>query len=248
VERVFVVDSIADEFEQRFLEKAREIRLGEGDSEMGSLTFPRQLEIVERHVNDAVQKGATVLNGGPDAGIKNENGTLWYAPTVLGNVNTDMDVVREESFGPIVTITRVQDEEEAIRRVNEEGVNLTASVWTKSRKRANKVLSSVRAGAMASNDHGVLPGMAWAPWGGAGESGFGRLNGTLGVQEFAIPTHVAHSVAPTMKKLHWYPNDEGQEKVLRAIAKIVGERHMSDKLPAVKTVLGGLSKVMRSRL
>lgn len=248
VERVFVVDAVADEFEQRFLEKARQVRLGEGDSEMGSLTFPRQLEIVERHVADAIEKGATVLNGGPDAGIKNENGTLWYAPTVLCNVNTDMDVVKEESFGPIVTITRVRDEEEAIRRANEEGVNLTASVWTKDRKRANRVLGRVRAGAMASNDHGVLPGMAWAPWGGAGESGFGRLNGILGVQEFAIPTHVAHSVAPKMKKLHWYPNDGAQEKVLRGIARVVGERKLPAKLPGVKSVLGGLSKAMKSRL
>lgn len=247
VERVFVVDSVADEFERSFLEKAKRIRLGEGEAEMGSLTFPRQLEIVERHVKDAVDKGATVLNGGPDAGIHNENGTLWYAPTVLGNVNEDMDVVKEESFGPIVTITRVRDEDEAVRRVNEEGVNLTASVWTKDRKRASRLLGSVRAGAMGINDHGVLPGMAWAPWGGAGDSGFGRLNGVLGVQEFAIPTHIARSISPGMKKLHWYPNDASQENVLRGITAILGSRTTGEKLSGVKRVLGGVAKALKSR-
>jgi acyl-CoA reductase-like NAD-dependent aldehyde dehydrogenase len=248
VERVFVVDSVADEFEKRFLEKAQKVRLGEGDIQMGSLTFGKQLEIVERQVKDAVAKGASVLVGGPDAGIKNENGTLWYAPTVLTNVNADMDVVKEESFGPVVTITRVRDEDEAVRRVNEEGANLTASVWTSDRKRASRVLGGIRAGAMSSNDHGVLPGMAWAPWGGAGESGFGRLNGPLGVQEFSIATHVAHSLMPHMKKLHWYPNDEAQEMGLRAVAKVVGSRDIGSKLAGVKEVLGGMGKALKSRL
>jgi succinate-semialdehyde dehydrogenase/glutarate-semialdehyde dehydrogenase len=248
VERIFVVDSVADEFEERFLEKARRVRLGEGDIQMGSLTFARQLEIVERQVDDAVKKGASLLVGGPDAGIENVDGTLWYAPTVLSNVTEEMDVVKEESFGPVVTITRVRDEDEAIRRVNEEAPNLTASVWTTSRKRANRVLGDVRAGSMGSNDHGVLPGMAWAPWGGAGESGFGRLNGFLGVQEFAIPTHIAHSLTPRMKKLHWYPNDEAQESALRGITAAVGARDVGAKVAGVKAVLSGLGKAAKSRL
>ena len=248
VERVFVADSIADEFEERFLEKAGRVRLGEGDAEMGSLTFPRQLEVVERHVEDAVKKGARLLQGGPDAGIKNVNGTLWYAPTVLTDVTDEMDVVKEESFGPVVTITRVHDEEEAVRRVNEEGVNLTASVWTKSRKRADSLLSRLHAGAMGSNDHGVLPGMAWAPWGGAGESGFGRLNGIVGIREMTVPTHVAHSLNPKMKKLHWYPYNEDQTKVLKGIGAVLGGRTIGTKIDGVKDVLGHLAKTMKSRL
>lgn len=248
VERVFVSERVADDFESRLLDKVQHIRLGEGDSEMGTLTFPRQLEIVERHVKDAVEKGARVLAGGPDAGVKNVNGTLWFAPTVLADVTDEMDVVKEESFGPVLTITRVQDDQEAVRRVNEEGVNLTASVWTKDRKKADRLLHQVRAGAMGSNDHGVLPGMAWAPWGGAGESGFGRLNGIVGIREMAIPTHVAHSLTPGMKKLHWYPYDDAQATVIKGIAAVLGARSTQQKLDGVKDVLSHLGKAMKSRL
>ncbi len=248
VERVFVVDSIADEFERRFTEKAGNVRLGEGEAEMGSLTFPRQLEIVQRHVTDAVKKGARVLSGGPDAGIKNANGSLWFAPTVLTDVTGEMDVVKEESFGPVVTITRVPDEDDAIRRANEEGVNLTASVWTKNRGRADQLLSRLRAGAMGSNDHGVLPGMGWAPWGGAGESGFGRLNGEIGIREMAIPTHVAHSLSPKMKKLYWYPYDREQATVLRGIAALLGSPDRGAKVAGIGQVLRHIGKAMKSRL
>ena len=247
VERVFVADSVADEFEQRFIEKVGRVRLGEGEAEMGSLTFPRQLEIVERHVDDAVKKGARVLAGGPEAGIKNVKGTLWYAPTVLTNVNEEMDVVKEESFGPIVTITRVRDEDEAVRRANEEGINLTASVWTKDRKKADSLLSRLRAGSMGSNDHGVLPGMAWAPWGGAGESGFGRLNGIVGIREMTIPTHVAHSLSPKLKKLHWYPYNDEQAVVVKGIARILGTPGLANKAAGARDVLQHLGKTMKSR-
>ncbi|HET7481989.1 MAG TPA: aldehyde dehydrogenase family protein [Actinomycetota bacterium] len=248
VERVFVNERIADDFERMVVEKASRIELGAGDQEMGSLTFAKQLDIVTRHVDDAISKGARVLVGGPDAGIENKNGTLWYAPTVLSNVTTDMDVVNEETFGPVVTITRVQDDDEAIRRSNEEGVNLTASVWTKDRRKADTILKQLRAGALGANDHGVLPGYAWAPWGGAGESGFGRLNGVIGIREMAIPTHVAHALSPSMKKPIWYPYDRSQEVVLRGIAKVMAARDWGTKLEGIGEVVANFPKVLKSRL
>jgi acyl-CoA reductase-like NAD-dependent aldehyde dehydrogenase len=248
VERVFVNERVADEFERMVVEKASRIELGASDTEMGSLTFSKQLEIVERHVDDAVKKGARVLVGGPDAGIKNTKGTLWYAPTVLTDVGTDMDVVNEETFGPVVTITRVPDDDDAVRRTNEEGVNLTASVWTKDKTKATSMLKRLRAGALGANDHGVLPGYAWAPWGGAGESGFGRLNGVIGIREMAIPTHIAEAVSASMKKPIWYPYDEAQEALLKGIAKLMGARGVATKLEGLGAVVGNFPKVLKSRL
>lgn len=247
VERIFVVDDVADDFERRFLDKVSNVKIGESDIQMGPLTFAPQLKTVARHVEDAVAKGATVLSGGIDAGPKNANGTLWFAPTVLTNVTDDMAVVREETFGPVITITRVRDEDEAVRRMNEEGTNLTASVWTRSKKRADFLFSQLNAGAMASNDHGVLPGMAWAPWGGYGESGFGRLNGILGIQEFSVPVHVAHSVSSKLKKPYWYPYDDAQEKVMRGLAKVMGGRGLGAKVAGAGEVLRSIGKVLKER-
>ena len=248
VERVFVHESIADDFERLVTEKAGKIELGAGENEMGALTFSKQLGIVERHVNDAVKKGARVLVGGPDAAIKNQKGTLWYPPTVLADVGTEMDVVKEETFGPVVTITRVHDEDEAVRRSNEEGVNLTASVWTKDRSKGTNILKRLRAGALGMNDHGVLPGFAWAPWGGAGESGYGRLNGVIGIREMTIPTHIAEALSPTMKKMIWYPYNREQESMLKGMAKLMAARGIGAKFEGLQAVLGNLPKVIKTRL
>lgn len=248
VERIFVADSVADEFQERLLQKVSQIQVGGRGIEMGPMTFAPQLDTVGRHVKDAVAKGATVLAGGTDAGPKNKGGTLWFAPTVLTDVTTDMDVVREESFGPVITITRVRDEDEAVRRANEEGVILTASVWTSSKPRADFLFSQIRAGAMQSNDHGILAGMGWAPWGGLGESGFGRLNGILGIQEFAVPVHVAHSLSGKMKKPYWYPYDDDQEVLVRGLAKLMAAKGAATKLSGAGAVLKTIGKVLKSRL
>ncbi|MFP5352285.1 MAG: aldehyde dehydrogenase family protein [Actinomycetota bacterium] len=246
MERVFVHEAVADRFEERLLEKVSRIKRGQGGSPMGPLTFKPQLEKVERQVQDAIDKGARVLSGGPEAWSEKQG--FWYAPTVLADVNDEMEVFREESFGPVVTITRVQDDDEAIRRANEDGVNLTASVWSTDRRRISRISSRLKAGVLSSNEHGALPAMGWAPWGGVGESGFGRLNGVYGVREFAIPTHHADSLSPRMKKPYWYPYNEVQEKVVRGMAGVLGARTIGGKLGAVKDVAAGYVQTLRSRL
>jgi acyl-CoA reductase-like NAD-dependent aldehyde dehydrogenase len=247
IERAYVVDDVADEFKRRLVDKLGRVRQG-ADLDVGALTFAPQLGIVQRHVSDAVEKGANVVAGGAEAGIKNADGTLWYAPTILENVNEDMDVINEETFGPVLVLTRVRDEEEAVRRANEDGVNLTASVWTSDRKKADALMGRLRAGSVGANEHGDLPGMPWGPWGGVGESGFGRLNGELGIREFTIPTHVAHNLTPKMKKLYWYPYDEDSVTAFRALATVVGARGLPAKAGAVRELLGVFGRVVKTRL
>ena len=245
VERVFVNEAVADDLTQRMVAKFKQLRQGPG-GDIGPLTATRQFDVVQRHVEDAVEKGAKVLLGGP-AAARNEDGSLWFSPTILDRVTTDMAVANEETFGPVVAMIRVQDDEEAIRRANEEGVNLTASVWTSDRKRAEHIMARLRAGSIASNDHGDMPGMPWAPWGGVGESGFGVLNGKLGLREFVKPTTVAHTV-PFRKKLWWYPYSEDTATFFRAASTIMGSPRMGDKVKAAGVALRGMSKVMKSRL
>jgi acyl-CoA reductase-like NAD-dependent aldehyde dehydrogenase len=246
IERVFVVDSIADEFKDRLVTKLAEITQGE-DGDVGSLTFPRQLEIVERHVSDAVAKGATVLSGGPGTGPQNKNGSLWYAPTILEGVSDEMDVAKEETFGPVLTIARVQDEEEAVRRSNE-GVNLTASVWTKDTKKAYRLARNLRAGTISINAHAETGGAPWTPWGGVGESGYGRLNGELGLKEFSVPVHISRSVTGKRKHLWWYPYNEATTETLRSLAAVLGAPSLTTKLGALRKVVGSATRAFRSKI
>src|ERR671919_2965749 len=163
IERIYVVDSVADEFSELMLDKLGRLRQGDRDSDVGPLTFKKQFDSVARHVSDAAKKGARLLAGGPDAGPRNENGSLWYAPTVIEGVTGDMVAMQEETFGPLVPLIRVQDEEEAVRRANEDGFNLTASVWTRDNRRGTALAGRVKAGAVVVNAHGESWGAVWAP-------------------------------------------------------------------------------------
>ncbi|MDQ3914709.1 MAG: aldehyde dehydrogenase family protein [Actinomycetota bacterium] len=246
VERVYVVDAVADEFKSRFLEKLSRVRVGPGDGDVGPLTFAPQLDVVRRHVDDAVEKGATVLAGGEAP--PNDGGSLWYPPTVLENVNEDMDVVRHETFGPVVTITRVRDENEAVRRANEEAVNLTASIWSRSKARAESLAASLKAGTITANFHGETLAYPWSPWGGTGESGFGRLSGRYGIREFVMPVNVSRSSTPWLPRLWWYPYTDNTVRSVRAITELTASPELRTKARALATLTVAATKSFREKL
>lgn len=245
VERVYVVESVADEFEERLLQKLDAVKAGDN---IGPLTARRQLEVVERHVEDAIAKGATVLAGGPDVPADNGDGSLWYAPTVLEGVTEDMELLKEETFGPVLPIIRVRDEDEAVKRANEDAVNLTASVWTTNGKKSNAMASRIRSGTVSVNSHMETTGLPWTPWGGIGESGFGRLNGKLGLREFAVPVHVARNSTPKLRRLWWYPYDEPTTNTMRAVTELLAAPRVSSKAAALKTLAGEAGNALKSKL
>ena len=246
IERAFVVDAVADEFKAKLLEKVATIKQ-ESDADVGTLSFKRQLEIVSKQVEDATAKGAKVLAGGPGAGHQNADGTLWYAPTIIEGVTPDMSVVKEESFGPILALTRVRDEAEAIDRANE-GPNLTASVWTKDKRAAVRVAEQLRAGSVTVNDLSLSAGAPWGPWGGVGESGYGRLNGELGLREFSVPVHVQRNTMPGMKRLHWYPYSDATQAVLRAATDLVGNKKLGAKVSAVGRLAKNAGRTIKDKI
>ncbi len=135
MERIYVADEIHDEFVEKFVARVENMRLGadlEYNSDMGSLTFPRQLASISEHVEDAKKKGATVLTGGR---ARPDLGPYFYEPTVLTDVTPDMLVHRDETFGPVVSIYRVASDDEAVEQANDTAYGLNASVWTKDTKR-----------------------------------------------------------------------------------------------------------------
>jgi succinate-semialdehyde dehydrogenase/glutarate-semialdehyde dehydrogenase len=192
VERLYVHESVADAFLERFTARTKAIRLGTGlayGAGMGSLAGDRQLETTARHVDEAVAKGATVLAGGrprPDVG------PYFYEPTILDGVQPPMAVCAEETFGPVVSIYRFTDEDEAVERANSTPYGLNASVWTRDTRRGGRIAARLHAGTVNVNEgYAAAYGSVRAPLGGMGESGLGRRNGAEGILKYTEAQTVA---------------------------------------------------------
>jgi succinate-semialdehyde dehydrogenase/glutarate-semialdehyde dehydrogenase len=192
MERLYVHESVADAFLERFVARTKALKLGTGlayGAGMGSLAGTRQLETVTSHVDEAVDKGATVLAGGrprPDVG------PYFYEPTILDGVESPMAVCAEETFGPVVSIYRFTDEDEAVERANATPYGLNAAVWTKDTRRGAQVAARLRSGTVNVNEgYASAYGSVQAPLGGMGESGIGRRNGSEGILKYTEAQTVA---------------------------------------------------------
>lgn len=185
VERVYVQDAVFDAFVEKAVAETKALKVGyslstDASYQVGPVTFPHQMDIIEQHMGDALAKGATVLAGGRRHGS-------FYEPTVLVNVTHDMLVMREETFGPVLPIMRVADEAEAIRLANDSPFGLSASVWSRDLDRATRVAAQLETGSVIVNDTIAHFGVPQAPFGGMKESGFGRTHGKAGVLQFTQP-------------------------------------------------------------
>jgi acyl-CoA reductase-like NAD-dependent aldehyde dehydrogenase len=242
IERVYVSEGIADAFETRLVEKLARVP----QEDIGPLTISRQLDVVTRHVKDAIEHGARLLTGGP-GDESSENG-LRYRPTIIEGRSEDMAIFREETFGPLLPVIRVRDEQEAIDRANREGFNLTASVWSSNKRRADRIAGQLRAGTVSINDHAIAAAAPWSAWGGVGESGFGRLNGELGIREFTVPVHVARNTMTRVKRLFWYPYDDATAATFRSLTEVYSAPGAGRKLKALGSVLRSAGRAIRNKL
>lgn len=191
IERIYVVESVADAFIEKVVAIASKLRQAkEGEFDVGALYTEAQFEIVKEHVEDARAKGARVLCGGrPNPELKDG---LYYEPTVLTDVTTEMKCLSEETFGPLMNIVRVPDEEEAIRLANDSNYGLTASVWTRDVKRGVAIARRIDTGNVDVNDFPQTYGSAEVPFGGRKASGIGQVNGATGLRGYchALPVQV----------------------------------------------------------
>src|SRR4051812_24565143 len=190
-ERIIVVDAIADAFAEKFRAKAGSMACGdprEGKTPLGAVVDARTVHHVNSLIDDALGKGATALTGG-----KSE--TVLMCATVIDRVTSDMNLYRDESFGPVVAMIRAADEEDAIRLANDSAYGLSASVFTRDTARGLRVARQIKSGICHVNGSTVSdePQM---PFGGVGESGYGRFGGKAGIDSFTELRWVTIATAP----------------------------------------------------
>jgi acyl-CoA reductase-like NAD-dependent aldehyde dehydrogenase len=202
-ERVYVVDEVADEFTRKVLEKTAALRQGpEGESDVGAIIDAGQLAVIEEHVADAQQRGAKVRTGGR----RNPAWPgLYYEPTVLTDVSHDMQVMREETFGPVLPIMRVRDDEEALRLANDTRFGLNASVWTRDKRRGTELAKAIRSGSAVVNDCLVTYAIPESPFGGRGESGIGQVNGEAGLKSYCHAQSIVIDRFGAKSEFIWFP-------------------------------------------
>ncbi len=230
VERVYVEEPVYDEFVAKVTEKAKALRQGvsgePGTIDVGSMTFPPQVDIVERHVEDARAKGAKVLVGGKRG--HDGQGGYWYEPTVLVDVNHDMECMTEETFGPTLPVMKVRDAEEAIRLANDSPYGLGASVFSKDVGRGEAVARRVEAGAVCVNDALLNYAALELPMGGAKASGLGSRHGAGGIRKYCQQQAILVSRFHPKRDIHMYPYKAKTTKMLGRLFNFVYGRGKRD--------------------
>jgi acyl-CoA reductase-like NAD-dependent aldehyde dehydrogenase len=222
IERVYVERSVADRFIAGVVARADRLRVGDPtswDTEIGPMVSAEQRELVRELVDDAVAAGATLRCGGPVEAPSGLEGA-FYSPTVLTGVSHDMRIMREEIFGPVLPITVVDSEAEAVALANDSQFGLGASVWTSDRTRGERIAAEVQSGMVWINDHMFSHGACQCAWGGVKDSGLGRTHSKFGLYE-CVNVKLRTWEGSVVRDPWWHPYDETLGKALSATAELL---------------------------
>lgn len=218
VERVYVVEDVYEQFLQEVLAQTRQIKMGytsdlENDNDIGPLTFQRQIDIIEDHLQDALNKGAQVLTGGRREG-------MFMEPTVVVNVDHTMKLMHDETFGPIMPIMKVDNEVHAIQLANHSDFGLSASVWSQNLRRAKQIAEQLNVGSVNVNDtmsHFAIPHL---PFGGVKQSGIGRTHSRRDMLQFTQSRAVVVGKPPMKFDIATILREPGRYKLSAAILRL----------------------------
>ncbi|HZI19526.1 MAG TPA: aldehyde dehydrogenase family protein [Pyrinomonadaceae bacterium] len=240
VERCYVHERVAEEFLARVVSKVGALRQAAaegaeaGTADLGAMSSERQLMTVERHIREAVERGARILSGGsrpkperrgdgddPQSTGRETGATggWFHAPTVLVGVDHSMAVMREETFGPVLPVMTFASEDEAVRLANDSHFGLTASVWTRNLDRGRRLAERIEAGTVMVNEVLYTHGIAQTPWGGVKQSGLGRTHGRLGLLELVAPHHVHVNRLARLQDVWWFSYTPEGAALFRSLAR-----------------------------
>ena len=180
------------------------------------MTNERQLQIVEDHVSDAVERGAQVRTGGHRL---NDSQGWFHQPTVVTGVDHSMKLMRDETFGPVLPIMTFKTDEEAVRLANDSIYGLTASVFTRDIARGRRLAEQIDAGTVMINEVVYTHAVAQTPWGGVKQSGYGRTHGRLGLLELVSAQHIHVNGMPRLADVWWFPYTKQAGELFRDFAR-----------------------------
>ena len=219
VERLLVVEAVHDRFVEILQAELGKLRIGppEDWNDIGPMIFANQIPIVERHVAQAIDAGAQLLTGG-----KRPDGPgQFYPPTLLTGVTPEMDIYKQETFGPVLPVVKVADEDEAVRLANDHIYGLNASVWAGDRRRGLALASRLECGQVMINDVVASFGQVRLPFGGVKASGFGRYHGDEGLLAFMHTRAIMACSDKAASEPFWFPYEKKYPDVLRAFQLIL---------------------------
>ena len=222
VERVYVEAPVYDEFVRRVTEKVGKLRQGAPDGpgsvDIGAIIFPPQVETIDAHVRDAVQKGARVLAGGH---VHRSGNGHFYEPTVLVDGDHTMDTMREETFGPVLPIMKVADVDEAVRLANDSRYGLQASVWTKDTPRGEELARRLEVGAVCVNAAQINYFALNMPMGGWKASGISSRHGVGGIRKYCRQQALLVSGFGPRRELFMFPYNARVTRQLQRLYRTV---------------------------
>jgi succinate-semialdehyde dehydrogenase/glutarate-semialdehyde dehydrogenase len=237
VERLFVEQSVSDEFAARCVPKTKKLRIGPGNdptTDVGPMIRPQHVQRMLDLIEDAVSRGAHLLCGGHP---RVDLGPNFFEPTVITNVDSTMKLFQEETFGPILAIQTVRNAEEAIAHANDSPFALSASVWTRDTIRGEAIAKRLRAGAVMINDAISYFAIAEAPHGGCGASGWGRTHGKAGLLEMVRTKYIDVDRLPHREKPWWYRYGADLEQAADAFLQFEYGRNITARLRNARSAL-----------
>ncbi|MPQ96411.1 aldehyde dehydrogenase family protein [Modestobacter sp. I12A-02628] len=224
IERVYATSAVYDAFVREVTEQVAGLRPGSGPgAAYGPMTMASQTDVVRRHTDDALADGGTAALGGPVPGTQAHGNVI--APAVLLDVPESSAAVREETFGPTITITRVADAEEGLARANATSYGLAGSVFAGSRSRGLSLARRMRSGMTSVNSVLTFASVPALPFGGVGESGFGRIHGADGLKEFTRAKAVTRQRFPLPVDLMSFRRPASAAPALARVIGVVHGRH-----------------------
>ncbi len=246
IERIYVHEKVYEPFIELLAKKTKALTHGhysDINTEIGALSTEQQLKTVQNHVEEAVKSGARIL---AQSLPKNVDKGRYFPATLLTEVDHSMTIMKEETFGPVLCVMKVRDDEEAIAKANDSQYALTSSVWSRDLDKAKELAKRLESGVTTINDHIITHAFSETPWGGWKNSGIGRTHGAIGLEEMTHCKVINWDSLASKRSLFWYPFDQETYDGLKTALQVSFPQNPLDMLVGLAKLIPFASQKMFS--